>query len=180
MADENLRRVAELLTQRNQIDEQIAAITHRPMASGHLGEWIAAQIFDIALEESASATAIDGHFRSGPLQRRTVNVKWFLQREGMLDMTTSDALDEYLVLTGPLSTALSFRGRTRPWRIDGVYLFDARALRADLQVRGVHIGTASSVRTELWTQAEIYPRPVNPRLPVTDRQIEALRLFRAD
>jgi hypothetical protein len=37
------------------------------MTSGHLGEWIAAQVFDIALEASAVAVGIDGRFRSGPL-----------------------------------------------------------------------------------------------------------------
>jgi len=96
----------------------------------------------------------------------------------MLDVTSADALDECLVMTGPLGTALKSRGRTRPWRIDSVCLFDARALRSDLPARGVHIGTASSVRTQLSTQAEIFPRPVNPRLPLTDRQIQALRRFR--
>src|SRR5829696_1305384 len=50
-----------------------------PMASGHLGEWIAAQIFDIALEQSASATATAISARA---RCRTVNVTWFVQREG--------------------------------------------------------------------------------------------------
>jgi hypothetical protein len=70
-----MRRIAELLRDRNLIDEEIAAITNRPMTSGHLGEWIAAQVFDIELEPSATATAIDGRFRSGPLQGQTVNIK---------------------------------------------------------------------------------------------------------
>jgi hypothetical protein len=33
----------------------IAEIIERPMTAGHLGEWIAAQIFDIALEPSTAA-----------------------------------------------------------------------------------------------------------------------------
>jgi hypothetical protein len=45
------------------------------MTSGHLGEWIAVQVLDIELEVSAVSAGIDGHFRSGPLQGRTVNVK---------------------------------------------------------------------------------------------------------
>jgi hypothetical protein len=42
--DEPMRRIAQLLGERNAIDEEIAAITRRSMTSGHLGEWIAAQI----------------------------------------------------------------------------------------------------------------------------------------
>lgn len=177
MALDDLPRIAQLLGKRNRIDDQIAAIIDRPMTSGHLGEWIASQVFDIELEAPANATALDGRFRSGPLQGRTINVKWYLKREGILDMTTDDVLDEYLVMTGPVSAAASSQGRTRPWRIDSVYLFDARSLLADLVARGRNVGTASSIRTELWAQAEIYPEQVNKRLPLTRPQVQALRLF---
>ena len=97
------------------------------MTAGHLGEWIAAQVFDIELEKTASAAALDGRFRSGPLQGRAVNVKWYLQREGVLDIRTAGDLDYYLVMTGPASAAASSHGRRRPWRIDSVYLFEAAA-----------------------------------------------------
>jgi hypothetical protein len=100
--------------------------------------------------------------------RGAVNVKWYMQREGLLDMTVSEVLDEYLVMTGPVGAAASSLGRTRPWRIDAVYLFDVQALRADLLDRGRQVGTASSIRNELWTEAEIYPEPRNGRLPLTE------------
>jgi hypothetical protein len=38
------------------------------MTAGHLGEWIAARILGMALEPSATATAIDGRFTSGGLR----------------------------------------------------------------------------------------------------------------
>ena len=177
MSHDDLQRVAELLHERDRIDDQIAAIMERPMTSGHLGEWIAAQVFDIELERSATTTAFNGRFRSGPLQGRTVNVKWYLKREGLLDMTTSEALNDYLVLTGRVSAAVSSHGRTRPWCIVSVYLFDAHGLRAEMLARGRSIGTASSIRTELWNQAEIYPKPANTRMLLSDRQVEALKLF---
>jgi hypothetical protein len=66
-------RAAALLHKRNEIDAELGRFMHRPMTSGHLGEWIAAQVFDIELEASAVAAGIDGRFRSGPLQGRTVN-----------------------------------------------------------------------------------------------------------
>lgn len=172
--------IAQLLEERNEIDEKIGAVIGRPMTSGHLGEWIAAQVFDIELESSAAATAIDGRFRSGPLQGRTVNVKWYLKREGVLDLTASDLLDDYLVMTGPVSAAAGSLGGTRPWRIDYAYLFDAHSLRDDLLERGLQIGTASSVRLELWAQAEIYPSKVNERFSITERQADALGLFGAE
>ena len=85
----SLARAAALLRERNAIDAELARLIQRPMTSGHLGEWIAAQVFDIELEASAVAAGIDGRFRSGPLQGRTVNIKWYLKREGLLDTTES-------------------------------------------------------------------------------------------
>ena len=65
---EQLERVAALIAERNAVDAEIGAITGRPVVAGHLGEWIAAQIFDITLESSAVAKGIDGHFASGALK----------------------------------------------------------------------------------------------------------------
>ena len=59
-----LAQAAAMLRERNAIDAELARLTRRPMTSGHLGEWIAAQVFDIELEASAVAAGIDGHFRS--------------------------------------------------------------------------------------------------------------------
>jgi hypothetical protein len=171
-------RVAELIHQRNAIDKSIAQIIQRPMASGHLGKWLASQIFDLELEESAATAAVHGRFRSGPLHGRTVNLKWYLKREGALDMTESTTLDYYLVLAGPTSSAASSRGSTRPWCIDAVYLFDARQLRAEQLARGVKGGVASSVRMRQWAAAEVYPSASNPLLPMTSRQKDLLGLFR--
>jgi hypothetical protein len=125
----------------------------------------------------ATARAIDGRFRSGTLQGFTVNIKWYLKREGLLDMSESDQLDYYLVLTGPTSGAVSLRGATRPWCIEAVFLFDARQLRAEQVERGVELGIASSVLKRQWTAAEIYPVAMSPLLPVTPRQADMLGLF---
>jgi hypothetical protein len=126
---DSLERVAVLLRERNAIDAELAQLIQRPMTSGHLGEWIAAQVFDIELETSAAAASIDGRFRAGPLHDRTVNIKWYPKREGLLDTTAAAEPDYYLVLTGPPSAAASSRGTTRPWCIQAVFLFDARQLR---------------------------------------------------
>lgn len=73
---DSLARIAALLRERNAIDAELAGLMRRPMTSGHLGEWIAAQVFDIALEASAVTAGIDGRFRSGQQEGRTVNIKW--------------------------------------------------------------------------------------------------------
>jgi hypothetical protein len=172
-----LTRAAALLRERNEIDAELARLMHRPMTSGHLGEWIAAQIFDIKLEASAVAAGIDGRFRSGPLQGQTVNIKWYLKREGVLDTTESTALDYYLVLTGPRSAAVSSWGATRPWCIEAVYLFEARQLRSEQIARGVKRGVASSVIGQQWDAAEIYPSATDTQLTVTPMQAEQLGLF---
>ena len=177
MDEGSLAQAAALLRERNAIDGELARLIQRPMTSGHLGEWTAAQVFDIELEASAVAAGIDGHFRSGPLRGRTVNVKWYLKREGLLDTTESGALDYYLVLTGPPSAAVSSRGATRPWCIQAVFLFDARQLRSEQIIRGVKRGVASSVIKQQWTAAEIYPSPGNNQLTVTPQQAGQLKLF---
>jgi hypothetical protein len=171
----SLARAAALLRERNTIDAELASLIQRPMTSGHLGEWIAAQIFDIELEPSASAAGIDGRFRSGALQDRTVNIKWYLKREGLLDTTESTALDYYLVLAGPPAAAVSSRGTTRPWYIQAVFLFDAQQLQSEQTARGVKRGVASSVTKQQWAAAEIYPAPANPRLAVSPWQAEQLK-----
>jgi hypothetical protein len=149
------------------------------MTAGHLGEWLAARIFGIELEPTAVTAAFDGRFTSGHLQGRTVNVKWYLKREGVLDMTESETLDYYLVFTGPASAALSSRGGSRPWCIESVYLFDAKQVLTELSARSVRIGTASSLRKTQWDSAEIYPRPNNPLITVEPKQAALLRMFAA-
>jgi hypothetical protein len=177
MPDSSVARIAGLLRDRNALDGEIASVIGRPMTSGHLGEWLAHKIFAVELAPVATAAAIDGRFISGPLAGRTVNVKWYLKREGLLDVADSVALDYYLVLTGPASPALTSRGGTRPWCIASVYLFDARQLLAQLRTRGVKIGVASSVRREQWTAAEIFPKATNPLLVVEPDQAALLGLF---
>ncbi|MFG1859032.1 hypothetical protein ACGFJT_44855 [Actinomadura geliboluensis] len=177
MGDDKLERISELLTGRNAIDEEIAAIIQRPMTAGHLGVWIASRIFDIELEESATNSAFDGRFRVGPLRGRTVNVKWYLKQEGILDTSSSATLDYYLVLTGPRSAAGSSRAGTRPWCLRAVYLFDAERLRDEQDARGVKTGVASSVLRRQWDEAEIYPRDCNPLLRVSAHQVELLKLL---
>lgn len=175
-----IRDIAGLLRERNAIDARIAGVIARPTTAGHLGEWIASRVFDIELEASAVAEGIDGVFRSGPLRGSTVNVKWYLKREGLLDTSESARLDYYLLMTGPPGAAASSRGGVRPWCVDAVFLFDARQLREEQETRGVKRGVASSVLKSQWAAAEIYPTAANPRLPVSDEQAGLLSLFRSE
>ena len=65
MDDRVLNRLAELVAQRNAVSAEISALTGRPAQLGHLGEFIAAGVFDIALEDTAVNKGFDGRFRSG-------------------------------------------------------------------------------------------------------------------
>jgi hypothetical protein len=175
---EELTRLAELLRQYVAIGDEIAQVIGRPVALGHLGEFIASRVFGVALEHSATTKGFDGRFTEGPLAGRTVNVKWYGKREGLISLDVSELADYYLVLTGPRSTALSSRGATRPWRIDAVYLFDARQLHQALRDANVKIDPfATSVRSRYWEAAEIYPTARNQALTLTEEQRSLLALF---
>ena len=173
----DLKRLADLLHQYNAIGDKIADVIGRPTERGHVGEYIAAQVFDITLERSARKRAYDGRFMAGALMGHTVNVKWYGKQEGVLDLHARGAPDYYLALTGPEGSAASSRGATRPWVIQSVYLFAALRLLGDLRARGIKIRTGSSVRQALWKAAEIYPEPRNTTLVLPQEQRDLLALF---
>jgi hypothetical protein len=169
--------LARLVQQKNQLEADIAKIVGRPALIGHVGEFIAARIFGIALHQSATNAGSDGHFASGDLKGRTVNVKWYGKHEGLLDISLKATPDFYLVLTGPKGAAASSRGGTRPWLIRHVFLFESSALHRSLATRGVKVGTATSVTLAEWSASEIYPTNNAKRLAPQAGQLEALRLF---
>lgn len=166
----DVRWVAGLVRERNRIDAALSACIRRPALQGHIGDWIASQIFGIELRQNA-AKAVDGVFADG----RTVNIRWYPKRENLLDLRENGP-ERHLVLTGPKAPAESSPGTARPMIIEAVYLFDTAALITELRARGLKIGTASSVRGQLWEDAEIYPRH-NPAFVLTEEQRELLALF---
>jgi len=172
-----LNRLARLLAQRNQIDAEIASITGSPALAGHLGEFIAAAVFGIVLQLSATNRGSDGAFTTGTLAGRSVNVKWYGKLEGILDLNADHPADFYLVLAGPRSAPTASRGGTRPAVISSVFLFQAALLHEELRAGGVKLGIATSVRRRLWDAAEIYPEQRNPALALTDDQRALLALF---
>ncbi len=177
---DDLKRLAELLRERNRVEAEIAAVIGRPAQAGHLGEFIASGIFEIKLEKSAATRGIDGRFESGPLAGCSVNVKFYPRHTGILDVQMEGGPDYYLVLAGPWSPAVASRGQAGPWAIASAYLFDASQLLAELQARGVRIGVATSVVRALWDRAEIYPAQRSTTLPLSLRQHALLSLFRVD
>ena len=152
MRKQTLARLAALLAERNRVDAEVANLIERPALIGDIGERIASEPFDIALEPNANARGIDGRFRSGPL---AVNITTYSLREGVLDVSAV-LPDCLLVLAGPRATAQRSNGAHRPFVINEVFLFDARSLVADLRARGVDVGGASSVRDVLWEGARIW------------------------
>ena len=172
-----LERLAALIREQNRISGEIAGIVRRPALAGHVGEFIATHVFDIRLAPSAVERSIDGTFASGGLGGRTVNVKWYGARENLLDITPGLLPHFYLVLSGPRSSAASSRGQVRPWCIESVHLFDARALVATLRNKGTKVGTATSVTDDLWLAAELYPEARSETYRITDAQRAMLQLF---
>lgn len=174
---EQLQQLAQLLAERNALDAKISAIIGRPAQLGHIGEYLVAAVFGLALHESATHRGSDGCFRSGSLAGRSVNVKWYPKLEGLLDINPVHTPDNYLVLAGPRSAALSSRGATRPVVLHSVFLFDVPALLEELGRRGVKVGVATSVQRDQWERAEVYPTQRNPALPLRAEQRALLATF---
>ncbi len=173
----NLDQLANLLSKMNAIGEKVSAITQRPASRGHTGEYIAAEIFDIELEESANAKGFDGRFRSGNLAGRTVNVKWYGKLEYMLDINPDALPDFFLVMTGPKALEMTSKGGIRPWLIDYVFLFNAAELMIELNARGVKIGVATSVQKHEWQNSEIYPNKRSMIYRISDEQMGKVLSF---
>ena len=175
----SLERLAELLRERNRVSTEIAALIGRPALNSHIGEYIASQVFDIELYESATAKGADGCFRSGPLQGKTVNVKLYGKKEGILDISQAPA-EYYLVLTGPDSQPTSSRGADRPLIIEQVFIFNLSSLLQELRSKGVMIGVATSVRKTTWEKAMIYPHPTNAEYQLSHEQKKLIELFHGE
>ena len=173
----DLEKLASEISKMNSIGDKISEITQRPATIGHTGEYIAAEIFDIELEESANAKGIDDHFRSGTLAGRTVNVKWYSKLEYMLDINPDALPDFFLVMTGPKAVEPTSKGGIRPWLIDYVFLFNAAELMIELKARGVKIGIATSVRKHEWQNSEIYPNKRSMVYRMTDDQMGKVLAF---
>jgi len=175
----SLERLVELLRERNRVSTEIAALIGRPALSSHIGEYIASHIFDIELYESATHKGADGQFRSGPLHGKTVNVKLYGKKEGLLDINHAPA-DYYLVLTGPDSPPTSSRGGDRPFTIEQAFIFNMGNLLNELYGRGVKIGVATSVRKTTWEKAMIHPHPTNAEYQLSHEQKKLIELFRGE
>jgi hypothetical protein len=175
--ENTLAQLAKLIRMRNEVETEIARIIQRPASIGHLGEYIASAVFKIELVKSASNKGYDGWFRSGALSGKTVNVKWYARREGIIDINADALPDYYLVLAGPRINVTDRQMRTRSWVIRSVHLFEATKLVQELARKGIGIGIAASVRASLWEEAEVYPRAMRDDVVLTEDQRTALHRF---
>ena len=178
-----LTDLADSVRVKNAADRHVARLIGRPALPGHFGEFVAARIFDIELNKGAAKPGFDGRFRSGELTGKSVNIKFYTKHDRLLDMTEEGkpGPDYYLVMTGPKGNAEPSRGKTRPWVIESVFLFEAEALVRELRAQNPkkRIGLAAHVYVKLWRKAMIYPDGVSSLLPVTDAQRDRLALFSA-
>ena len=173
---DELMELSQLLKSQNSIQQKISQIIKRPALTGHLGEFIAENIFEIELNKSASQKGIDGYFKSGKLSRKSVNIKYHGKHDGLLNINPAFPLDYYLVLTGPKLPAISSRNQLRPFTIHFVFLLDSVSVITDATNRGVKIGIATAFRKAFWDRAEIYPTRSNS-YPLSDHQISQLKQF---
>ena len=176
---DELTYLAQLIAERNTIDAKIAQIINRPAEKGHIAEYLASRIFGISLHSNAAHAGSDGAFTGGPLAGRTVNVKYGAKHDGLLDINSASVPDYYLVIVGPKTQPVSSVGSTLPFVIETIYLLDGPAVILDLQQRRIRMGPATSVKSALWTPAEIYPVQRNPVLVLSEEQRSQLARFHA-
>ena len=173
----NLSRLAELLHARNTVESNLANLLGSAVNLDTVGDCIAASIFGITLVPSAQHREFVGIFASAPLAGKTVDVQWYPRREGAMNVHSDPPPDYYLVLAGPKQESSTARALVNPWIITSVYLFDGRQLLATVRERGVQIGSRTSVISQLWEEAEIFPTQRNHLLPLTAEQRQLLHLF---
>ena len=172
-----LRELSDLLKEQNRIHKHISLIIQRPGFAGHLAEFIAANIFDIQLNENAAQKGMDGYFNSGILAGKTVDIKYHGKHEGSLNMKPAAYPDYYLVLAGPKTYAGSSRKKEGPFTIHFVFLLESEPLVNELRKRNAKIGIATGVRKAIWDECEIFPRP-NEKYLLTDNQISLLESYK--
>lgn len=114
----DLHALSSFIKIRNVVDDEIARVIKRPAHAGHIGEYVAAAIFDVELHPNAAHKAIDGHFVSGPLIGRSVNIKFGTRKNRMMNLVASqepkDHPDYYLALTGASMNLVSPNGLAAP------------------------------------------------------------------
>ena len=167
----DLQFLASLLKSRNTVDGKIANIIKVIEVSLTTAE-------RTQLDESVSHKDSNGRFTYGPLAGHSVDIQWYIRRDGELNIKPDSLPDYYLVLAGPKSGVATMRSLANPWTIESVFLFDAHKLVEVLRERNVKIGGATSVIAVLWDRAEIYPRQVNNLLLLSEEQRSLLALFR--
>lgn len=173
----NLPRLAELLRARNTVESNLANLLGSSVNLSTVGEHIAATVFGLTRVPSIHHSGFVGTFANQPLHGKTVEVQWHSRREGILHLRPETAPDYFLVLSGPKQESSTARALVNPWIITSVHLFESRELLSALRERGVQIGSHTSVITQLWERAEIFPVQRNHVLVLNEEQRALLKLF---
>ncbi len=189
LAAEELKQLAPLITQWDMARRSIAALIEGPTSIGELGEAIAFSIFDIEPARRGQP-GHDGHFLSGSLAHKTVNVKTYNSFNWTIDFDPlgRHPVDYYLVLAGlPQSSAKVTSGNyQKPFAIEHIFLLSHRMLLegvvASCETRGARLTADNnpySLRQEYWLPTEIWPALNNPHPPLilTAQQRKLLALF---
>ena len=152
----SIGKLADLLKDRNKIDQQIAGIISRPAEKGHISEWIASKVFSIELNRNRNEKGYDGIFTEGSLKGKKVDIKYYTVNQHQIDLNPEISEDVYLlILTGPHRSASS-ENQYRQFCISDIYLFNEREL-CDKLKSGVRVGKATSVKEGYWDRRKIYP-----------------------
>lgn len=173
-----LEQLADLLRVFNSINHALSGLLERSANLGNISEIIASEILHIQLEERANHPVFDGTFSSGPLQGKTVNVKWRNEGVKAINMKDADTLPDYfLALAGPHKSSIKTKSLYHPFAIKQVCLFEAVPLVQRLKKEGIAIRHQTRIDAGTWEKARIYPVQEGSPLPLTRTQEDLLTLF---
>ena len=189
LATEELKQLAPLISQWDMARRSIAALIEESTSIGELGEAIAFSIFDMEPARRGQP-GHDGHFRSGPLATKAINVKTYNSFNWTIDFDplARHPVDYYLVLAGlpQSSTKASPGSYQKLFAIERVFLLSHQVVlegvAASYEARGARFvadNNPYSLRQEYWLPTEIWPALNNPCPPLvlTIQQRELLALF---
>ncbi len=172
-----INQLAEALGALNEIHRTISQLLGRSATSGNICEVIASEILYIQLEKRANHPVFDGTFTRGPLQDKTVNVKWRNEVVKTINMKDSNEQPDYfLSLVGPRKSHAK-ETPYHPFAIEEVCLFETIPLIAFLKKERIKIRHQTRVPAPVWEKARIYPSQEGSPLPLTRTQENLFDIF---
>ena len=173
---DDLTLLVSVLRVNSASSQAVRDVLERLGSSGNIGELLAKNLFAVQHERAISRASFAGRFGSGKLAGQTVKVTYNATRTWQIPIGEPNQYPNYyLVFAGPKDTGAKDSGRVRQARFKEAFLFEAAPLIQRLREQGTRLRpNATSVKTEEWEAARIYPGHEGSPLRLTSAQEDVL------